>query len=240
MTRVALQAQEREILGKKVKILRREGIIPAHVFGKKIETEHVSVNRLEFLKVFEQVGETGLVDLKIGSEKVRPVLIRDIQVDPVREEPLHIDFYQVNLMEKVKVRVPIYLRGEEPELVHTGEAVVIQQMPEVEVEALPTDLPENIEVDISVLKNIDDTVYISDLKVPQGVEVQADAEWVVVKLDKAVSEEAEALMEEMEKEAEVVEEAAKEGAEAVTEEGVEEGAEGTKEEEAGESEEKKE
>lgn len=226
MTRISLKAFEREILGKKVSKLRREGIIPGHVFGKKVETESVAVKATDFIKVYKEAGETGLIDLKIGEEKVRPVLIRQVQVDPVRGEILNIDFYQVNLTEKTTVNVPINLIGEEPELVHTGEAVVIQPMMEVEVEALPDDLPENIEVDITPLKAIDDAITVADLPVPNGVTILAEPEAVVVKLDNAVTAEMQELLEEQ------AEEAA-----AATEAAAEEAGEGTEGEEKAEGEE---
>ncbi|MDO8638902.1 MAG: 50S ribosomal protein L25, partial [Candidatus Daviesbacteria bacterium] len=201
MDRVALKAEERTILGKKVKNLRSKGFIPAHVFGKNLDTEHVTVSALDFKKVYDTAGETGLIDLKIGAEKVRPVLIRGVQLDPVRDNLLHIDFYQVNLLEKVTVAVPIEIFGEEAEAVHTGEAVVIQPMSEVEVEALPGDLPEKITVDITSLKAIDDAILVSSLQVPAGVTVLADPEAVVVKLDSAVTEEMKKLLEEQAAEA---------------------------------------
>lgn len=208
MNRIPLKAEERKILGKKVKNLRRQGIIPAHVFGKKIATEHVSVKALDFIKVYKEAGETGLVDLKIGEEKVKPVLIRQVQVDPVRGEMLNIDFYQVNLLEKTKVNVPIILIGEEPEIIHTGEAVIIQPMMEIEVEALPTDLPENIEVDITTLKIIGDAITVAGLPISQGVTILAEPESVVVKLDNAVTEEMQKLLEEQAAEAAAATEAA--------------------------------
>lgn len=225
---MSLKAQDREILGKKVKKLRRDGFIPAHVFGKKVETEHVSVKAVDFSQVFSQAGETGLIDLKIGDSKVRPVLVRDIQVDPVRGATLHIDFYQVNLAEKVKVFVPIRIVGEDPEVVKMGEAVVIQPIGEVEVEALPAELPDHLEVDITTLQAIDDAITISQMQIPTGVELMADPEAVVVKLDTAVSEEAQQLMEEQEAEAAAVAETAEteEGAEAPAEGHGPEGAEG--------------
>lgn len=216
MQKIPLKAEERTVLGKKVKKLRRDGFVPAHVFGNKVETEHVSVELREFLAVFRQAGETGVVELKIGEDRVRPVMIRDVQVDPVKGEPLHIDFYQVNLKEKVVVPVPVVLIGEELELVHTGEAVVIQPLAEVEVEALPTDLPEKIEVDIASLKAIDDVILVSQLQVPEGVVVLVDPEAVVAKLDSAVTEEMKKLLEEQAAEAAAATEAAaaEEGAEA--------------------------
>ncbi len=193
---VPLQATERLILGKKVKSLRATGIIPAHVFGKKLATEHVSVKATDFLKVYQNVGETGLVDLKIGAASTRPVLIRNLQVHPLLGTPIHIDFYQVDLKVKVTVPVPIILEGDQPELVHTGEAVVVQPLSEVEVEALPTDLPEHLVVNISTLKAIDDAIHVSAINVPSGVTILAEPEAVVVKLDNAVTSEMKKLMEE--------------------------------------------
>ncbi len=235
MQAIPLNAEERELLGKKVKQLRRVGLIPGHVYGNKVETEHVTVPLGEFLKVLKTAGETGLIDLKIGAEKTRPVLIRGMHMDPISGQPVHIDFYQVNLKENVTVPVPIVLIGDQPEIVHTGEAVVIQPLLEVEVEALPTDLPENIEVDITVLKAIDDTILVSQLQVPQGVTILADAEAVVAKLDNAVTEEMQQLLEEQEAEqAAATEAAAEEGAEGTVE--GEEGAEGETAPEGGEAE----
>jgi len=235
MNRISLKAEERELLGKKVKQLRKAGVIPAHVFGKKQETEHVSVIEKDFLKVLKQAGETGLIDLKIGEEKVRPVMIKGRQVHPLLGNTIHIDFYQVNLKEKVEVPVPIVLIGDEPELVHAGEAVVIQPMDEVQVEALPTDLPEKIEVDITSLQQIDDAITVSQLVVPEGVTILAEPEAVVVKLDTAITAEAQQLMEEQAAEAAAAAEAT-EGEEGEEKAEGEEATEG--EEEKSESEEK--
>lgn len=230
MDRPSLKAQERTILGKKVKKLRRDGIIPGHVYGNQLKSEHVAVALKDFLPILHQAGETGLIDLKIGAEKVRPVLVRGLQHDPVTGSLLHIDFYQVNLKEKVKAPVPIELVGEEPESVHLGEAVVLQNLHEVEVEALPADLIEAIEVDISSLKNIDDAITVSQLQFDrEKLEILADPEEIVVKLAPAVTEEMKRLMEEQEAEAQAA---------AAEAEGAEEGAEVTEGVEAAEREEK--
>lgn len=197
MDRLSLNAGERTILGKKVKALRRDGRLPGHVYGKGIDTEHVSVDFKDFMKVFHQAGETGLVDLKIGEEKIRPVLIREVQYDFVTSEPLHIDFYQVNLKEKVEVPIPLVLVGEQPESVHSGEAIVLQTLNEVQVEALPTDLVESIEVDIAALKNINDAITIADLQYDrEKLTILAEPEEIVVKLAPAVTEEMQQLLEE--------------------------------------------
>lgn len=197
MDRLSLVAEERKILGKKVKKLRAGGQLPGHVFGKGVEGENVLVNSSDFLKTFHLAGETGLIDLKIGKERIRPVLIREVQYDPVSGEPIHIDFYQVNLTEKVKVPVPITLVGEETELVKLGEAIVLQTLNEVEVEALPTDLIEKIEVDISPLKAIDDAITVGQLNFDRSkLTIHAPDEEIVVKLAPAVTAEMEALLEE--------------------------------------------
>lgn len=201
MNKISLQAEERTILGKKVKNLRKNGVIPAHVYGKKMQTEHVSVSEVDFIKVYKEAGETGLIDLKIGSEKIKPVMIKGVQIHAVTGNPLHIDFYQVDLSQKVTVPVPVILIGEQPETVKSGEAVVIQPLSEVEVEALPTSIPEKIEVDITSLKQIDDAILVAQLKAPEGVTILADQEAVVVKLDTAITEEMKKLMEEQAAEA---------------------------------------
>ncbi len=221
MDRIALHAEEREILGKKVKKLRRDGIVPGHVYGKKTDTEHVSVKAIDLLSTFHQAGETGLVDLKIGAEKVRPVLIRGLQHHPVTGDILHVDFYQVNLSEKVQVPVPIVVIGEEAELVHMGEAVVLQPISEIQVEALPTDLIEKIEVDITQLKNIEDAITISQLNYDRSkITVLAEPDEVVVKLAPAITEEMKKLMEEQAAEAAAAAAAvAEEGAEGAPAEG---------------------
>lgn len=201
MEKILLLAQGRNILGKKVKNLRKKGQIPGHVFGNKIATENISVLLNDFLLIYNQAGETGLIDLKIGEEKIRPVLIREVQYDPVKRGPLHIDFYQVDLKQKVQVPVPIELIGEEPEKVHLGEVVILQTLNEVQMEALPTDLIEKIEVDISKLINIDDAITIDQLNYDKSkIALLAEPEEIVVKLAPAVTEEMKALLEEQEAE----------------------------------------
>lgn len=202
MDRLSLNAEERKILGKKVKNLRKDGKLPGHVFGKGLETEHVSVDGKTFLKTFKEAGETGLIDLKIGTEKVRPVMVRGVQYDPVSGEPQHIDFYQVNLTQKVKVPVPLILVGEEPESVKLGETIVLQTLNEVQVEALPTDLVENIEVDITSLKQIDDAITVGQLSYDRTkLTIDTPEEEIVVKLAPAVTAEMEKLLEEQAAEA---------------------------------------
>jgi len=202
MQRIPLKAEEREILGKKVKKLREDGLVPGHVFGNKVKTEHVALKVKDFMPVLHQAGETGLIDLRIGEEKVRPVMIKGTQYDVRSGKLLHVDFYQVNLSQKVQVPVPIELIGEESELVHLGEAVILQTLNEVQVEALPTDLIEKIEVDITSLQAIGDTITISQLNVDRNlITILAEEEDVAVKMDTAITEEMKKLMEEQAAEA---------------------------------------
>ncbi len=210
MEQIPLSAQKRTVLGRKVKQLRKDGIIPAHVFGHKVKTVHVQVKAGEFHKVFEKAGETGIISLSVDSlssgasakdgEK-RPVLIRNLQIHPVTDEPLHIDFYQVNLTEKVKVNVPLEIVGEAP-AVEKKIGLLLTPVSEVEIEALPADLPENIEVDITKLSEIGSEIKVKDLKVERSkVEVLTDEELVVAQIGELVTKEMEALEAEVEAEA---------------------------------------
>lgn len=217
MEQVPLTASKRIVLGRKVKSLRRDGIIPAHIFGHKVKTVHVQVQKKDFEPVFEKAGETGIIDLALDKEK-RPVMVRNIQVDPLTSDPLHIDFYQVNLSEKVKVNVPLETVGESP-AVEKKVGLLLTPVSEIEIEALPTDIPENVEIDISKLENIGDEIKVKDLPIDKSkVEVLTDEELVVVQIGELVTKEMEATEAEIEAEAAAE---ATEGEEAQAEEGKE-------------------
>ena len=221
MEQIPLVAQKRTVLGRKVKTLRNEGLIPAHVFGHKVPTVHVQVKKADFLKVFEQAGETGIVDLQVDSTK-HPTLIRNVQIHPVTDEPLHIDFYQVNLTEKVKVNVPIEMTGEAP-AVGKKVGLLLTPVSEIEVEALPADLPESIAVDVTKLENVGDEIRVKDLPIDKSkIEVHTDEELVVASIGELVTREQQEL--EAQIEAEAAEAQAVEGAPAA--EGEEAKAEG--------------
>jgi len=190
MKREKLRVEKRKVFGKKVKKLRREGILPANVYGKDIKSVSVQVAQKEFSEVFKKAGETGLVDLELEG-KTLPVLIHNVQSDYLGN-PLHADFYQVNLKEKVKAMVPIVITGE-PKAVVDKVGLLMQILSEVEVEALPEDLPENIEVNVEALAQVDDQITIGELKTPKGVSILSDPTQVVVKISELVSKEAEEL-----------------------------------------------
>ena len=181
MARPKIVAEKRKILGRKVKKLRREGILPANLFGKKIKSQALQVSQKELLEVFEKMGETGLIDLAVDKQKARPVLISSLQVDPVTGSSLHVDFNQVDLEEKTVVAVPIELIGTSP-VIEKDEGVLVQPLLEVEVEALPQQLPDHLEADVSVLTKLNDAVRVSDLKVGKEVEIKAEKNEIVVKV----------------------------------------------------------
>lgn len=188
MKREKLTVEKRTVLGKKVKKLRREGVLPANIYGKEVKSMAVQVMAKEFEAVFREAGETGLVDLHINGE-VKPVLIHNVQVEPLSRQPLHADFYQVNLKEKVKTMVPVVVVGEAKAIVDKV-GIVLQPLAEVEIEALPEDLPESIEVNLEPLAAVDDQVTVKDLKAPRGVNILTEGEQVVVKIGELVTKEA--------------------------------------------------
>jgi large subunit ribosomal protein L25 len=145
MQKNTLKAEKRKVLGRKVKKLRREGVLPANIYGKKIKSLSIKFPVVDFEKVYKAAGETGIVEIAIGKQK-KPVLISNVQLDPVTDKPLHVDFHQVDLKEKTTADVPIELIGESP-AEKQGLGTVVQSINEIEVEALPKDLPDKFEID---------------------------------------------------------------------------------------------
>ena len=187
MKRFKLTAEKRKITGKQVKKLRREGILPANVYGKDIKSQSLQLPQTEFDKVFEEAGETGVIDLSIGNDTI-PVLIHNIHKD-YRKQVIHADFFKVNLKEKVSTMVPIEIVGE-PIAVTEKIGLLMEITKEVEVEALPTELPEKIELNVQHLANIDDQITVANLVKPTGVEILTDPNLTVVKIAELVSKEA--------------------------------------------------
>jgi large subunit ribosomal protein L25 len=187
MKRHVLKVTKREVFGKKLKALRREGILPGNVYGKDIASTAVQVPTKEFKELYKEVGATGLIEVQIEGEKPRPVLIHDVHMDHINHVPLHADFYQVNLKEKVKTMVPVTLIGE-PQAVVDKLGELLQTLSEIEVEALPADLPEKFEIDVTKLSAVDEQITIADLVKPQGVEILTEPEQVVVKIAAIVEE----------------------------------------------------
>lgn len=166
-----LTVQTRTILGKKTKVLRKQGIIPAVLYGPKRKNLNIAVNEKEFLKALKIFGENRLLDLEIEKEKNKnKVLIRDIARDPVSDRILHIDFYAVDLDKEITAKVPLSFVGVSL-AVKDLYGVLVKNLQELTVECLPADLPKTIEVDITNLKTFEDSVYLQDLKIPSKVKI---------------------------------------------------------------------
>lgn len=188
--KLQLAVEKRKIFGRKVKKLRREGFLPANIYGKKIKSLSVQLPLKDFLPIYQKAGETALVEVKIsGEEKKRPILIYNVQLDPVSDQPLHADFYQVDLKQKITTDIPVELIGESP-AVAQKIGILIQPLDEIEVEALPTDLPDRFEVDISSLKEVDNVIVVGDLKSPAGVQILNSPKEILAKIEPLAKEEA--------------------------------------------------
>jgi len=175
--------------------------LPAVVYGKEVESTPLEVAENPFLKVFANAGESALVDLIIeGENKPRKVLISAVQYDPVSSKPLHINFHQVNLTEKITTNVPVEVTGESP-AVKDGKGIIITLIDEIEVECLPAYIPKNFIVDVSKLSEVDDFIAVKNLSYDKDkIKIDLDPEELIVKVDYAMQPEEE------EKEAASVEE----------------------------------
>ena len=188
MKKHTLTVQSRVVLGRKVKQLRSVGQIPATVYGKNVKSFSVTLEGDQFEKIHREAGETGLIELTVGKD-VRPVLIHTVQVHPVTRQILHVEFRQVDLKEKVKANVPLQFVGVAKAVVDK-KGVLLTIVDSIEVEALPTDLPENITLDVYGLAQVNDEFKVKDLKAPSGVTILPDPELTIVKVGSLVSREA--------------------------------------------------
>jgi len=192
MEQFELKAEKRTIIGKKVKGLRREGLIPAVLYGPKTEPIPIQCDERELQHVLARAGGTNMISVRIGkAREPKMALARGVQRDVITGELYHVDFYQVVMTETVKTEVNIILSGEPPAVQQT-EFMLLQGTDSVEVECLPGDLIHSIEVDVSTLLEIDDAIYVKDLQVPDNVTILTDGDELVAKIQRlrlAVEEE---------------------------------------------------
>ena len=182
MDKIALKVTSREILGKKVKHLRRQGITPVHLFGHGIESLALQCNNVELERVLAQAGQTGLISLKLGREKEpRNVVVREFVRDWRRGQLLHVDFYQVKMEEKIKLEVPVVLVGEAPAL-KSKDNMLEHELEDLTVECLPAKIPGNLEVDISSFTEPGQAIRVKDIVIDKDVTILNDPELVVVKI----------------------------------------------------------
>ena len=188
MEEFRLKATTREVLGKKTRFLRRQGITPAHLFGHSVKSQALQCHTAELDPVIAQAGTTTLINLEVDAEKrPRKVLIREIQKDVFGKQLLHVDFYQVRKTEKIKTDVPIVLVGEAPALKLKGR-MLLHPLSSLNIECLPDKLPHEISVDLSSLEEVDQAIHVRDLNLGTDITVSNDPDELVVKIsEKAIS-----------------------------------------------------
>jgi len=185
-----LSAKKRTVTGRKVKQLRQQQLLPANIYGKDVKSLAIELPLKEFETVFKIAGETNIIELTVDKEaKSRPVLIGNIQLDPVTDFFLHVDFRQVDLSKKVVVAVPLELKGQSPAVIKGG--VLVKLVNELEIEALPKDLPDKLEVDISGLEEIGQAISIKQVPIDSSkVKLMTEnLDELVVKIEAPAKEE---------------------------------------------------
>ncbi|MCX6008574.1 MAG: 50S ribosomal protein L25 [Chloroflexi bacterium] len=183
MKRLELEVSKRDITGKKVRFLRRQGIVPANIYGHGIDSTAINVDAKSLKHLLAHVGRTDLISLKIGDSK-NPlrVLVREVQKNPLTDDLLHVDFYQVRMDEKIKTHVPLVFVGEAPVLKKVKNSSLLHLIDSLHIEALPDDLPHSLEVDVSHLEEINQTIHIKDIPIGHGITLFSDPEQMVVKV----------------------------------------------------------
>ncbi|QQG45375.1 MAG: 50S ribosomal protein L25/general stress protein Ctc [Candidatus Sungiibacteriota bacterium] len=190
-----LKAQPRTELGKKVKALRRAGFLPAVVYGEKVKSQPIAVPYKDFEKVYREAGESTLIKLDVDG-KSHNVLIHDIKNDPLKGIPLHADFYAVRMDKEIRTKVSIEFFGESPAVKNEG-GILVRVMQELEVEALPQDLPRELRIDLSGLAAFGSKLFVKDIPTPKGVKILAEPDEVVVLIEAPRSEEELAALEQV-------------------------------------------
>jgi len=186
--KIVLDLTSRTVTGKANRQLRAAGQTPAVVYGHGDEAEVVAVDSHALDKAYANAGGNKIIGLKIDDARQKNALIHEVQSDVRTGHLVHADFYLVRMDEKIKTEVPLHFTGEST-AVYQQEGTLLRALETVEIEALPADLPENFEVDISVLDDFDKSITVADLKVPSGVEVLTPAEELVVRVEPPRSEE---------------------------------------------------
>ncbi len=205
MEEIFLQVSKRDVVGKQVKTLRREGILPGIVYGRGISSIPISLDARKANKILSAITSSSLVVVEIDGEK-HTTLVREKQRDPVTGDVLHIDFYEVSMTEKLRTNVMLEFQGESP-AVKELMGVLVNVMESLEIECLPQDLPNRIVADLSTLEEIGDSLYVRDIILPPNIELISDIDGLVVVISPPAVEEIEEVeeVEITEEEPEVIE-----------------------------------
>jgi len=202
----ALAAAKREVVGKKSRRLRRQGKIPAVLYGFGVDSTNLQLDAKEFETVYRDAGRTALVDVSVDEGRPVRVFVQDVQRHPISLALYHVDFHAVNLRQEITTDVPIVLTGEAP-AVHNNEGVLLRGLETVSVTALPTELPHQIDVSIESLEALDDTIHVSDLSLSGDYQIVTEPTEMLARIT------AQQLEPEIEEEAEELEEGAEAGVE---------------------------
>jgi len=182
MDQIGLDVTTREILGKKVRFLRRQGVTPVHIFGHGIDSVPLQSDTTSLRRVLAEAGQTRLISLRVNNEKTpRNVIVREIQREPLTGETLHVDFYEVRMSEQIKMEVPVILVGEAPAL-KSKENMLVHELSTLMVECLPACIPSSIEVDIRSLTEPEQVVRVKDIQVDKEVTILNNPEQSVVRI----------------------------------------------------------
>lgn len=176
--KISLKAAIRDVFGKKLKKLRKGGVVPGNIFGTAYKSQAVSIDLKDFNRAFKVAGETGIVYLKLDKQEV-PTLISNVQNHPINDLTLHIDFRKVDLTKTIEAQVPVKIVGESVAVEQKG-GVLLTQIHEVTVEALPQDIPHDIEVDISKIQEVGEEIKVSDLPKSANFKIMEELEKVIV------------------------------------------------------------
>lgn len=216
METVTLKASPRKILGKKVKAIRREGQIPAILYGRKFTSLPLTLSQKEFADIASGAGEATIINLEMPLQQPVKVLIRNIQRDPVTDNFVHVDFYKLDMKQEIQTEIPLEFIGTSP-AVEELEGNLITNKDSIKVECLPDKLVSKIEVDVSILKTFEDLIHVGELNIPEGIKVLDEKEDVVAQVTPPRSEEELEAIEEETKAAATTEKEQIEGIEAKAE-----------------------
>lgn len=182
MADVQLSVDQRVVTGKRVKSLRKQGLMPAHLYGRGTESLTIQIETSNIVHLLRTASRNAIIDLIVSGEgEPRPVVLRGVQRNPITDELVHVDFYQISLTEKLRADVALHFTGEAP-AVQVYSGVLLHSIDHITVEALPRAIPARIEVDISGLEELESALFVRDLPVPDNVEVLTDLDMMVVKI----------------------------------------------------------
>ena len=185
MTTILKANPRNDLKGSATRRIRKEGHVPAILYGNKIESQPVSVEGVDLIKTVREVGKNGLFSLDVSGKKKHQVMIHDIQIDPLKNEYTHIDFFEVDMTSEIEANVPVRLVGEAPGEKEGG--IVSHLLYEISVKCLPSDIPEEISVDVSNL-SIGDSIQVRDIASSLSVDVMSEEEETIVTVQAKAAE----------------------------------------------------